>query len=259
MFEHLLSAGLKLFGMEQDRAGASDRQRLVLEDKEKDRELQREFAQSGIQWRAADAAKAGINPHFAIGGGGATYTPSAISLGSGPSMSEALGGMGQDVTRAINATRTAEQRDDAFTKTVQSLDLKRKGLENDLLAAQIAKLRAGSNPPMPTASSTTDTGPVPEAAKFEDRKRLRIGGDEISTDPRTTNAQDFEDRYGETSDWLYGPAIMWQDYVNTMGGAYSRAAQNPFDPGYGKNPGSYWWRNMLRRLYESRPEHKEYR
>lgn len=241
MIGELISAVGKYFGGEADRRSQEHINRQMLADKEQDRALQREFAQHGVRWRVEDAKAAGLHPIYALGGSGATYTPSAISLGSSKS---ALGEMGQDIGRAINSTRTSGEREDAFMQAMKVNTLRKSELENDLLSAQVAKLRASTNPPMPTGVTP---GPVPEAKKFEDRPRLRIGGDEIHTDPRSTNAEDFEKRYGELSDFVYGPALLWQDYVNTMGGAQERAAANEYHrPRRGF---SYLWDDFLHRKY----------
>lgn len=40
-----------------------------------DYERQKEFAQNAIQWRVADAKKAGLHPLYALSGGGASYSP----------------------------------------------------------------------------------------------------------------------------------------------------------------------------------------
>lgn len=50
-------------------------QRRNLRNAEEQIKLQREFAQNGIQWRVADAKKAGIHPLYALGANTATYTP----------------------------------------------------------------------------------------------------------------------------------------------------------------------------------------
>lgn len=201
---------------------------LALADKETDRQLQREFAQSGIQWRSQDAREAGIHPIYAIGGQGASYSPSAISVGvpsqAVPQVSPVhaasgtqswLGNFGQDIGRAINATRTAMERDAAYETSVKAMTLTKMGLENDLLASQIAKLRAGPNPAFPAGSSGS---PVPMADKFEDRPRLIAGNGEWRTDPTVANAEDVEKRHGEWVGDVYGAYVAWRDYMHTTNG-----------------------------------------
>lgn len=107
---------------------------------------QKEFAQQGIQWKVADAKKAGIHPLYALGANTTSYAP--VSVGN----TNPLQGLeGQDISRAIDATRPASAKLDAFTQTAQGLQLQRMGLENELLASQLAKTRQTSTPPMPTA------------------------------------------------------------------------------------------------------------
>ena len=103
---------------------------------------QREFAQNGIQWRVADAQKAGIHPLYALGANTISYSPVATGdLGNG------IAQAGQDLGRAIDSARTNNQRNDAYAKTVAQLQVQRMGLENELLGAQIARVRQPANPP----------------------------------------------------------------------------------------------------------------
>lgn len=113
-------------------------------------QLQREFAQNGIQWKVADAKAAGIHPVVALGAQTHSFSPSVVgdtSFGTGVAQA------GQDIGRAIQATRTPEQRVDAYSKTVQDLSLQRMGLENSILAAQLAKVsQPATGPAMPSAT-----------------------------------------------------------------------------------------------------------
>lgn len=143
----IIGAGSNLIGGLFGSKANKDAQRLALQDKEQDRALQREFAQSGIQWRVEDAKKAGIHPLAALGGAGASYSPSAVSVFPDNAIGSSIASAGQDISRALDTTRTSTQRSAAVTKTMQDLQLKRMGLENELLSAQIAKTRQAGNPP----------------------------------------------------------------------------------------------------------------
>lgn len=125
-------------------------------------QLQKDFAQQGIRWKVADAEAAGLHPLFALGGNTTSFSP--VSVGSveaprGPDYSH-FANMGQDVSRAIRATMTKEERKaDMF----QHLDIERKQLENELLRSQISSsnFRTYNNgqigPPIPAMGPGTST------------------------------------------------------------------------------------------------------
>lgn len=156
--------------------------RLLLESQAQDRALQKEFAQHGIRWRVEDAKAAGVHPLFALGGSTATYSPSALSLhGAVPdnSLGQGLAQAGQDIGRAIDATRTERERREARAEAVNranqlgALELERAGLENDLLRSQIAKLNHTQvGPPMPS-------GVLPSAMPVEVQQLDPLPGYEV--------------------------------------------------------------------------------
>jgi len=115
---------------------------------EKSYRQQKEFAQNGIQWKVADAKEAGIHPLYALGANTHSFAP--VAVGNTNPLS-GLAEAGQDISRAVDATRPASAKVDAITATQQALATERMGLENELLRSQIAKSRTESNPPMPTA------------------------------------------------------------------------------------------------------------
>lgn len=117
---------------------------------------QREFAKHGIRWKVADAKAAGLHPLAALGAAGAAYSPVAAA-GSD------LGSIGQDISRSIDATRTAEERrtNDAATAAAQrARDESQRAVDQSIInrnnaaaaldqaqAAEIGNRRA-QNPPM---------------------------------------------------------------------------------------------------------------
>lgn len=105
--------------------------------------VQREFAQHGIRWKVDDARAAGLHPLAALGASTSSYQPVAVG-------DSGYASAGQDLGRAIDSTRTAPERDAAYTQALQRLQLERGGLENELLRSQIARLRqaGGSGPAM---------------------------------------------------------------------------------------------------------------
>lgn len=115
--------------------------------------LQKEFAQSGIQWKVADAKKAGIHPLAALGA--QTHSFSPISVGD---MAGSLGQVGQNIDRAIDSTSDQTTRNATYDSQLRKLQLERGGLENELLRHQIASqiattTQAGRSPGIPTAMS----------------------------------------------------------------------------------------------------------
>jgi len=155
---------------------------------DKNIQLQKDFAQQGIRWKVADAKAAGIHPLYALGAQTHSFAP--VSVGSN------FGDMGQDISRAINATRTQEEKDDAYTASIKTLDLQNKSLQNDLLASQIRKLNAAGTGP-----------PLPSSEKAESPQRtvgLRTPEGLIITNQNMSDQQAFEDRYGEVVGEFYG-------------------------------------------------------
>lgn len=144
----IISAGASLLG------GALGRrsQQNVADDNAR---LQREFAQHGIRWRVADALAAGVHPLYAMGANVPTYSPT--SFYSDP-LGEGISAAGQDIGRAVEATRTKEERVSSHATRLQNLQLERAGLENDLLRMQIASEQAKLYPPNPPFPSAEGSG-----------------------------------------------------------------------------------------------------
>lgn len=103
--------------------------------------LQREFAQSGIQWRVADAEAAGVHPLYALGQGVTAASPISLS-GGGFGMGQALASMGQDATRAAMAGQTELQRRSAELALRQAESkLQTDDLQRQLIQEQINAIR----------------------------------------------------------------------------------------------------------------------
>lgn len=116
-------------------------------EKKKDREAQKEFAQSGIQWKVQDAKKAGVHPLYALGAQTHSFAP--VSTGS-MDLGTGIAAAGQDISRAVHATAPAQTRLDAYETAARALSLEKAGLENEYLRSQIAKVTQTLTPAMPT-------------------------------------------------------------------------------------------------------------
>ena len=157
MLPALIAAGAGLAGGLLNRESAKDSQAASLAWAREQAAMQKEFAQSGIQWRVEDAKKAGIHPVYALGGSGASYSPVSANFTADTSVGSALAQAGQDISSSIHKTQTAGDRADAFTIASQKLALEKGGLENELLRAEIAsktgRLRQSLGPSFPTVGN----------------------------------------------------------------------------------------------------------
>lgn len=112
--------------------------------------LQKEFAKNSIRWRVEDAKAAGIHPLYALGAPTMSATPSFVGDSS---MGQAVANAGQNIGRAINATRTNGERQGAVMEGLQlrNMELQNENLEaeRDLKRSQMALARApGTGPGM---------------------------------------------------------------------------------------------------------------
>lgn len=132
---HLIGAGMS--GSAADKANRQNA------------ELQREFAQMGLRWKVEDAKLAGLHPTAVLGAQGYTAAPSYLGDNSA---AQAASGIGQDISRAVMATATSQERE------IHELTKERMGLENAILGQDL-KARLNPNPPMP--GTTHLVRPVP--------------------------------------------------------------------------------------------------
>lgn len=194
------------------------------ESAEDQTKLQKEFAQNAIQWKVADATKAGLHPLAALGANTVSYSPMQVGDMAGP-----LGSMGQDIGRSIEATQNGTER---AAGKLGLLQLERAGLENDLLRTQIAsengKLRAQLGPPMPTDGNVGQLVPGLIPSKVvppQQTTGLNVFGKGLSANPNFSDAQTIEDRYGDSE-----ILSMLSALVNGGADAY----WNMYRPGLGK-------------------------
>lgn len=178
-------------------------------------DMQERFAKQGIRWRVNDAEKAGIHPLYALGAQTTSFSPVSAGSVADTSLGSAVASAGQDISRAMNATRTQSERDNAFAKTVQDLQLQKFGLENELLASQIQKLKSSMNPPFPNGTTSVIPDKAipfihPEANKPEDRPPLMLFGKRVLTSPGTSPMKAWEDQIGDDGpgSWIAQLAVM---------------------------------------------------
>lgn len=258
-----ISAATKLFGgnkqlKAQEKANAQNAA------------LQKEFAQSSIRWRVADAKKAGLHPLAALGAAGTSASPS-FQAGD----YSFIGDMGQDVGSAVNRTLSPNAQNARYYAKVATLDLENRALQNDLLRSQIAKERAAPAPGLPSASDTyllpgqASSGTAPAKGPV-DENRVRhfahpqLKNVELGAGPETTifktgggytwaPSKHFKDSSDE-----YIPAQIGYFIRNNLlplwDSRYSHAKALPPPP-----KGHYWQNNPFKHEYvpyrKARPHH----
>jgi len=117
--------------------------------------MQREFAQSGIRWKVADAKAAGIHPLYALGANTHSFAPVSVQTDSSSPMGNAISDMGQNIGRAISATKTQQERElSALQLASAKADVEGKALDNQIRASQLKNLSL-STPPMPSGNDAT--------------------------------------------------------------------------------------------------------
>lgn len=154
MFWETALLGLPLiadhFSDERNRRDADTYNRMSREDQTRQENLQREFAQNGVQWRVEDAARAGIHPLYALGSNGATYSPTSLTFAQPQVRSnygDYIARMGQNVSRAIHATSSQAQRESQMF----ALQMEGAQLENEFKRIQLNNLKQ-VGPAFPSSS-----------------------------------------------------------------------------------------------------------
>lgn len=194
--------------------------------------LQKQFAQEGIQWKVADAKRAGIHPLYALGASTASYSP--VSVGSSSyspipetGLAQGLASAGQDISRAVTSVLSPSERQ--YQDAVRALDLQRMGLSNELLKSQIARERQVTMPGVPAD---------PLAPAFDYRlenewtiphkgasalPRLGFWGMNWRSSNRTSGAKDVQDHYGDEGPVAYFagvPKLLDDLYLNSLLGRW---------------------------------------
>lgn len=254
----LIAAGASLAGGFLNSKSAEKNNAALLADKQQDRDLQMRFAQNGIQWKVADAKLAGVSPLYALGANTVSYAPSALNL-SPTNPGSGIAAAGQDISRAMHATRSQSGRVDAFTKTVQDLSLQKMGLENQLLSSQIAKLNASSNPPMPSdgvkyllpgqgntpgfVDKPADRVPSAPGAPSQEHGAIPdVGFARTTTGWAPVPSKDVKERIEDN--WIQERLYdMRNNIMPSFGGNVSPPKMDP-----GK--GNVWWFNPFRQEYQ---------
>jgi len=100
--------------------------------------MQKRFAKKGLQWRVADARKAGLHPLYAVGAQGLPqFTPVQNLAGEG------LAQAGQDIGNAISRRMTPSQKAAAAQQLqLHNATLSKLGAETRYIETEIARINA---------------------------------------------------------------------------------------------------------------------
>lgn len=252
-----IAAGSQLAGGLLSSKAANDAQNLQQDLFNQQTQLQLEFAKKGIQWKVADAKKAGIHPLYALGANTLSYQPQSLSFGSADG--NWIGDMGQNIDRAIQATNTLPERQ---AEALNRLAIDRASKENELLDIQIANARAaqiaGNNPPM-QAVVDTSSDPLPGQGDAG----LQSYGYPPATLSQEIEAAPNTVRMGTTSDarfpWVGYSGIpdseFFENAYGDVGSVPIQIAKSILDPGMWLMDGVGDLATMVRRIGENRQQY----
>lgn len=154
----LLSAGSSLIG---GLFGSSSQDKAIQAQQalnQQNIDLQKQFAQNGLQWRAQDATAAqtatGINRLALLGAPTASFSNNVGSFPTDSPMGAGIASAGQDIQRAINAYADANDR--------------KSELQNKLLEAQIANVNSDTVKNQAAASKQVTQAPTAPTPLFQD-------------------------------------------------------------------------------------------
>lgn len=217
----MLDSALSLGGKALDAYSAKENNETQLQIARENMALQREFAQSGVQWKVADAQKAGIHPLAALGANTTSFSPVSVGDLKGSN----FGDMGQDLGRAVKAAMSDNDRKEETQREANKLALDKAGLENDILRTELASKQKrmetnGGAVAMPANTTVLSRVPMPrpfpgertisegvavkdddikqKAEDFPATKIVRPFGYPLYANPWFNDGQQFEDRYGDS-------------------------------------------------------------
>lgn len=145
MLGNLISAGASLLGG-------------IIGKRSADRnvEMQKSFAQNALQWKAADAEKAGISKLYGIGAPTTSFSPVSVG-GLGTSVADA----GQHIGRAIQAQAGPQGRAGQIALELANAQLE--GVKTDNLIKQqelSSRMKLNNQPGQPPAILDSETTPM---------------------------------------------------------------------------------------------------
>lgn len=177
-------------------------------------ENQKEFAQSGIQWKVEDAKKAGIHPLYALGAN--THSFASQISGSNP-MAEGISNAGQNVSRALMSTQSKTTQ---FSAAAEALTLQKMGLENQLLSKQVQNMSL-TGPGIPTDNGNLHLLPgqgnsIDPNAAVKDIPLSRIAHDPMGPHQEAASISDVGHAKTASGGWAPVPSKDVKERIEDM-------------------------------------------
>lgn len=169
------------------------------------------LADTQIRRTVADAKAAGINPLVALG----ASTSPAIAQAVTPQSSTGGGAFTPRESITANYVPGQPVGGDPYSQGIATLagafDMENRGLQNELLRAQIRQSDAYTARMLATATSRTDLRRAANNA-LDPRTSYSIAGFDVNPHPTTSDIETIAGRLGEGAEWLALPFIAGLDY-----------------------------------------------
>lgn len=140
----LIGAGTAIVGGAMKNDAASVAQGQAVDHSANQSAMQMHLAQHGVTMRARDIMNAydqtGLHPLALMGVSAPSYTPTNYVGTANDAFGDAIQLGGQNVSRAVMATKGVDERDRAFMDASRSISLQKGHLELQLLASQIRRM-----------------------------------------------------------------------------------------------------------------------
>lgn len=159
---------------------------------ELDRAMQYEFARNGLSWRVADAKAAGLHPLAALGSQINSASPSGIpgQFGGGSAKSDGMRAAAQQISQIMAEKEETQSRTELNRAQA---DLLKQQAEDSKMARAVQ-----------LSNAVQDGDAVHKLVEPQRTPKLMVGGVPIKTFPGGSDAQTFEDRYGELGGSVLG-------------------------------------------------------
>lgn len=199
-------------------------------------DFNKQYVQNQLQWRVADAQKAGLHPMAALGINGASF--SGVSMPSIPNVSDSTFDpveLGQSAAYAATKAKTTKQQEQAFalSQSLAGEQIRGVQLDNELKQLEIMSLASRmtqAGPAAPDINGGRNLVGGQGDSPFMDKPIVRDGWllDEKGRKVGIIPSEDLSDR---TEDKLIIEWIPW-------GGSAIRSARAKF---LGQKVAGHWW------------------